>query len=132
MPELSKLPGTVLLSFIIEKTFEPLRREFGVPRRVLDVAVAQPLLQGAGVVAVVVELEAAGVPEHVRVDGKREFGRVADPCEQLPEGGHGQRPFALADEHVGRAADLLALDAPQGAYLVAADQVHARPTVLAP
>jgi hypothetical protein len=40
--------------------------------------VSQPLLDRSGVVAVVGELEAAGVPEHVRVDGEGEAGLLAD------------------------------------------------------
>src|SRR3954452_11637692 len=51
---------------------------------VLDVAVAQPLLQGAGVLAVVGQLEAAGAPEHVRVDGEGE--PVRPPLRERPAG----------------------------------------------
>ena len=47
---------------------EPGRRQLGVPHRVLDRPVPKPILNSAGVVAVVGELEAAGMPEHVDVD----------------------------------------------------------------
>ena len=50
-----------LLILSLPKIFEPLRGELGIPRRVLDVAMAEPLLDGACVVPVVGELKAAGV-----------------------------------------------------------------------
>ena len=67
-------PRTAISILFLPETLEPLGRELGVAHRVLDVAVAQLLPQGAGVRAVVDELEAADVPEHVRVDGGGEPG----------------------------------------------------------
>src|SRR3712207_1596516 len=114
------------------KVSEALGGELGVPGRVLDVAVpeplldragvvavvgdavTEPLLDRAGVVAVVGELVAAAVPEHVRVDGEGEAGPLADTTHELLEAGHAQRARALAGEDVGRARLLLALEAPQG------------------
>jgi hypothetical protein len=66
-------------------------------------------VQGAGVVAVVRELVAAGVPEHVRVHRKGEPGDSADRRQHLAEGGgrHGPAPFA--GEHVGTLRHLLTL-----------------------
>src|SRR3712207_4029765 len=101
------------------KVSEALGGELGVPGRVLDVAVPEPLLDRAGVVAVVGELEAAAVPEHVRVDGEGEAGPLADTTHELLEAGHAQRARALAGEEVGRARPLLALEAAQGADLAA-------------
>ena len=59
---------------ILPEGSEAVGGELGVPGRVLDVAVPKPVLDGAGVVAVIGELEAAGVPQHVRVDGEGELG----------------------------------------------------------
>src|SRR4051794_40998969 len=59
-----------LLVFVLPEILEPLRGQLGVAHGVLDVLVPQPLLQGAGVPAVVGQLEAAGVPQHVRVHGE--------------------------------------------------------------
>jgi hypothetical protein len=42
---------------------------------VLDILVAQVVLQGSSIVTIVGELEAAGVPELVRMDGKGHLGR---------------------------------------------------------
>jgi hypothetical protein len=44
---------------------EPCRAQLGVPHRVLNVLVPQPELKRPGVVAVIGQLEPAGVPEHV-------------------------------------------------------------------
>jgi hypothetical protein len=59
-----------LLVFVLPEILEPLRGQFRVPYRVLNVAVAQPFLDSAGVVPIVGELEAAGVAQHVREDGE--------------------------------------------------------------
>ena len=53
-----------------QKLLEPLRAERGVAHGVGDVAMAEVLLERAGVVAVVREPVAGGVPEHVRMDGE--------------------------------------------------------------
>src|SRR3954451_19822510 len=63
-----------VLILTLEEALEPLRRQLGVARGVLDVLVPEPFLQGAGVLAVVGELEAAGVPRHVRVSRRRAGG----------------------------------------------------------
>jgi hypothetical protein len=86
-------PSSVLL---LPKISEALRGELGVPGRVLDVAVPEPLLDRAGVVAIMGELEPTGVPEHVRVDGEGELGLLADAAHELLEAGHGQRARSLA------------------------------------
>ena len=54
------------------------RRQFGVAHRVLDVAVAQIGLQRPGIDAVIGELEAACVPQHVRMHRETE-DRAATP-----------------------------------------------------
>jgi hypothetical protein len=47
---------------------------------VLDILVPEVVLQRSGIVAIVGEFEAAGMPQHVRMDGKRQFGSsLADP-----------------------------------------------------
>jgi len=64
------------LVLFLPKIFEPLRGQLGVPRRVLDVAMAEPFLDGAGVVAIVGH---SGVAQHVRVHGE---GKL-DATDQL-------------------------------------------------
>ena len=48
-------------SSVAPEAFEPIRRQRGVARRVLDVAVSQVGLQGPRIDAVIRQLEAAGV-----------------------------------------------------------------------
>ena len=59
-----------LLVFVLPEILESLCGQLSVPRRVLDIAMAEPLLNGSRVVAIMGELEAAGVAQHVREDGE--------------------------------------------------------------
>jgi hypothetical protein len=56
---------------------EPIGRELRIPDGVDDVLVAQVALDGPRVVPVVGELVSAGVPEHVRMDGKAQLRLLA-------------------------------------------------------
>jgi hypothetical protein len=93
----------------LPEVIEALGGELGVAGGVLDVAVPEPPLDGAGVVAGVGEGEAAGVPQHVRVDREGELGRYSDHRELLPEPGSAHRRASLGREQVGRGRGLLAL-----------------------
>src|SRR3954468_1428000 len=57
-----------LLVFVLPEILELLRSQLGIPCRVLNVAMAQPLLNGSRVVPIVGQLKAAGVTQHVRMD----------------------------------------------------------------
>src|SRR5690349_11215365 len=96
-----------LLVFVLPEILEPLRGQLGVARRVLDVAMAEPLLNGSRVVPIVGELKAAGVAQHVRMDREGELGRRADASELLAEAGGGHRRQALGGEHVRARRHLL-------------------------
>src|SRR5437764_13944478 len=63
------------------EVLEPVRRQLGIAHRVLDVLVAEPRLQRAGVVAGIGQGVAAAVPQHMRVDRERHFGPLSDPAE---------------------------------------------------
>src|SRR5262245_56548872 len=65
-------------TLIPPKVFEPVGCHFGVPDRVLDVLVAKVVLQGPRVVAIVGELEPAGMAKHVRVDRDWHVSGFAD------------------------------------------------------
>jgi hypothetical protein len=52
---------------------------------VLDVLVAEVVLQSACVVSVVGKLEAAGVPKHVRMHGERHLCGLAESCHEMME-----------------------------------------------
>ena len=68
--------------------------------RVHDVAVAQEVLQRAGVDAVVGELEAAGVAQHVRMNWEGKFGQFSGPADHFEEPGprHRAAAFRVEDE----------------------------------
>jgi len=51
----------------LPKVLEPIRRQFGVTYRMLDIPVPEVGLQCSGIVALVGQGEAAGMSEHVRV-----------------------------------------------------------------
>jgi hypothetical protein len=67
---------------------------------VLDVLVAEIVLQGSGVDALIGQLEAAGMAQHLRVNLKWHLRRRTEPCNHPPEtnGTHGCPP--LTHEHV--------------------------------
>ena len=52
------------------EVLEAMGGEFGVAGGVLDVAVAEPFLDGAGIVLAMGEGEAAGMAQHVGMDGE--------------------------------------------------------------
>jgi hypothetical protein len=68
---------------------------------VLDISVAQIVLQSAGVVAIVGQFEAAGVAQHVGMDGKRHLGGLPQPSNEVVEAHWADRPATLADKDVG-------------------------------
>jgi hypothetical protein len=60
---------------------------------------AQVRLQGPGIVAVVGELVAGGMPEHVRMALERQPRLLARPAHQEGETSGCERPTALGHEH---------------------------------
>src|SRR5262249_7722285 len=85
------------------KILKPIRCQFGVAHRVLNIAMPKVGLQGPCVVAGIGEGEAAGVPEHVRVrlqieagfrtDAANPVGFVAGPIGMLGQGRKKDRSF---------------------------------------
>ena len=67
----------------------------------LDVLVAEIMLQSASVVAIIGQLEAAGVPKHVRMDGERHLGCFAEPYHEMMEAHRADRAAALANKYMG-------------------------------
>src|SRR5437762_14160035 len=90
--------GTALRS-ISPKAAETCRCHFGIAHRVLYLPVPEVILQCPRVVSVVSELEAAGVSQHVRVDGERKIDTQSRPRQHLRKTARGQRRAALAKEH---------------------------------
>jgi len=69
------------LGSISKKFLEPLQRQGGVARRILDVAVAEIGLDRPRVVAVIGELVAAGMSWHVGVRLDTQIGRGGCPLD---------------------------------------------------
>src|SRR5262245_66350954 len=83
------------------KVLEPVGRHFGVSDRVLDVLVAEVVLQGPRVVTIIGQLEPARMAKHVRVDGEWQLGGLPEALDKPVEtDGTGWHP-ALGKQYVG-------------------------------
>ena len=78
------------------KVLEPIGRHFGVSDRVLDVPVAEIVLQSPCVVAIIGELEPAGVAKHVWVDREWHLGGLAEALTECGLSRHYRPPAAWA------------------------------------
>src|SRR6516164_7278834 len=87
-------------SSVPPKILESVGRQFGVPDRVLNVLVPEVVLQGPRVVAIVGELEPAGMAKHVRVDREWHLGGLADTLDEAMEADGADRPTAFGNKHV--------------------------------
>src|SRR5262249_46671461 len=87
-------------SSVPPKLLESVRRHFGVSDGVLDVLVAKVVLQGPRVVAIIGQLEPAGMAKHVRVDGECHLGGLPDTLDEAMEADGADRPTAFGNEHV--------------------------------
>jgi len=67
----------------------------------LDVQVAEVVLQSPCVVAVVGELDPAGMAKHVRVYRECHLGSLANALDEPMEADGTDWPAALGNEHVG-------------------------------
>ena len=77
--------GSVYRELVPPKVLEAVGRHFGVPDRMLNVLVPEVVLQGPRVVAVVGELEPAGMAKHVWVDREWHLGGLADALDEAVE-----------------------------------------------
>jgi hypothetical protein len=77
---------------------EPLRRQGGIARRVLNIAMPEIGLDRTGVVAIVGELVAAGMTEHAGVRLDAQIGHVGCPLDQAGKPGADSGP-AFRDKH---------------------------------
>ena len=83
------------------KVLEPVGRHFGVPDRVLNVLVPEVVLKGPRVVAIIGQLEPAGMAEHVRVDREWHVSGFPEALDEPVEADGTDWPAALGNEHVG-------------------------------
>jgi hypothetical protein len=78
---------------------EPVRRQFSIAERVLDIAVVKIRMQGARVMAGIGEGEAAGMAQHVRVRLEREPGRGAAERAHGRGAAYYHASMSLVDPH---------------------------------
>src|SRR5262249_28606818 len=88
-------------SSVPPKILESVGRHFGVPDGVLDVLVPEVVLQGPRVVAIIGQLEPAGVAKHVWVDREWHLGGLPDALDEAVETDGADWPAALGNEYVG-------------------------------
>ena len=81
-------------------------------------------LQRAGIDAVIGELEAAGVPQHVRMHRETETGGNAKPRDHLAKARGRERRTALGREDERRRRLLLALEPAQRPQLAAGQRMN--------
>src|SRR5262245_25705675 len=74
-------------SSVLPKVLEAIRRHFGVSDGVLDVLVAEVVLQGPRVVAIVRQLEPTGMAKHMRVDREWHLGGLPEALDEPVEMG---------------------------------------------
>src|SRR5215831_13672564 len=86
----------------------------------LDVPVAEVVLQRPCVVAIVGELEATGMAKHVWVDRERHLGSLADALDEAVEANRTDWPAALGNEH-----GVIASKLTQSSHLITPDRMHA-------
>ncbi len=105
--------------------------QFSISSGVLDVAMAQIMLDRPCVLSVVGEFVAGGVAQHVRVDRKLDAGPPSGPPDDLPHRIGGERRLALADEHVS-CIRIVPLQAAQGSQFRSTQRVNRSDAVLEP
>jgi hypothetical protein len=111
------------------KVLEPVGRHLGVPDRMLDVPVAEVVLQSPCVVAIIGELKTTGMAQHVWVDRERHLGSLADPLDEAVEADGTDWSAALGNEHVSLFRVFAAQPA-ESPHLVTPDGMHAGNAVL--
>ena len=84
------------------KILEPVRCQLGVARGVLDVAVAQVLLDRPHVLSIVRQFVACGMAQHVRMHREGKARLPSSAPDDLAHGSGGERCRALTDEEAGR------------------------------
>src|SRR5215471_4568987 len=102
-----------MLRLVLPEALEARRRQLSIADRVLDVAVPEVGLKGAGIDSLIGQLIPAGVAQHVRVDREIEVGRDAKPGNQLAEAGSSEGRSSLRRENKRRNRLLITLEPTQ-------------------
>jgi len=114
---------------VLPEIAKPLRSQFGISYRVLDVFVAEVVLQRPGIHPLVGQLESGRMPQHVRMDAERHPGGLPKPGQHPPKGNGSHRGTALTHEDISPSL-LLSLETAQRAKLGAGQRVDGGHAVL--
>src|SRR5262252_7844188 len=95
----------------------------------LDVPVAEVVLQSPCVVAIIGELKTTGMAQHVWVDREWHLGSLADALDEAVEANRADWSAALGNEYVG-VFGVVAAQLTQRSHLVTPDGMHAGNAVL--
>src|SRR5262249_58868200 len=116
---------------VLPEPIEAVGAQLRISHRVRNVAVAQVVLQRAGVDAVIGKLEAAGVAQHVRMNWEGKFGQFSGPADHFEEPGlrHRAAAFRVEDE---AALQVLPPQLAQRPDFLAGEWVRAIDTALGP
>jgi hypothetical protein len=116
---------------VIPKALEAICRQLLVMGGVLDILVSQVVLDGAGILAVVRQFKAGGMPEHMGMDGHPQLSCLTSAGYQLSKGGGGHWGLPFGDEHI-RGLWVIPPKVAQRPKFGAAQGLGARQAVLAP
>src|SRR5262245_25258571 len=83
---------------VLPKISKPVGGKLGVTNRVLDILMAEVVLQRARVMAIIGEFESAGMPKHVRVDREWHLGGFPEPSDHSTEAHRAHGRPSLAHE----------------------------------
>src|SRR5262245_40131540 len=86
-PTVVNLSCGAIWRLVVQEVLEPIAAELGVANGVLDVLVPEVVLDCPGVLAIIGQLEAGGMPQHVGMHGEVEAGFRPDTGHDLPECG---------------------------------------------
>jgi hypothetical protein len=110
---------------VLPEIAKPLGRKFAISNRMLNVLMAEIVLQRSSIHTLIGQLEPSRMPQHVGMDWKRHFGRWPKPRYHPAKGNCGHRSAPLAHEHIS-SGSLFALETAQGAQFYAGQRVDGR------
>src|SRR5689334_7864660 len=108
---------------VLPKRLESIDCQLGISHRVLNIPMAEIMLDRPRIVPFICELESAGVTQHVRVYGKVELSALTSASDDLPNRRIRHRSTPLGREDV-RAHRIIAPKSSQRSYLRSAKRMR--------
>ena len=87
---------------VLPEILEPVRRHLRVSNRVHDIFVTHVVLERPGIMPIVGELVAGGMPEHVRVNWEWELRGLSSPGDRFQKSCRRSGTTALGHENISR------------------------------